>query len=74
MPQWSGRLLAGYRFYVDRLQDVALLDMCYLLSYPGQDNAIATPDSKLRAAISKLVAKAQRTDTRNLLFEASWRG
>ncbi len=57
----------GYRFNVERLQDMGVLDTWYLHAYPGRDNPIAKPDPKSRAVISKVLAKAQRTDNRNLL-------
>jgi uncharacterized protein (DUF2252 family) len=57
----------GYRFNVDRLQAMGVLDTWYLHAYPGRDNPIAKPDPKSRAVISKVLAKAERTDNRNLL-------
>ncbi len=57
----------GYRFNVDRLQDMGVLDTWYLHAYPGRDNPIAKPDPKARAVISKVLAKAQRTDNIHLL-------
>ncbi len=57
----------GYRFNVERLQDMGVLDTWYLHAYPGRDNPIAKPDPKSRAVISKVLAKARRTDNLNLL-------
>jgi uncharacterized protein (DUF2252 family) len=61
------RSVDGYRFNVDRLQDMSVLDTWYLHAYPGRDDPISKPDPKSRAVISKVLAKAQRTDNRNLL-------
>jgi hypothetical protein len=61
------RCVAGYRFNVKRLEEMGVLDTWYLHAYPGRDNPIAKPDPKSRAVISKVLAKAQRTDNLNLL-------
>ena len=57
----------GYRFNVDRLQDMGVLDVWYLHAYPGRENPLAKVDPKSKAVIAKTVAKALRTDNRNLL-------
>jgi uncharacterized protein (DUF2252 family) len=57
----------GYRFNVERLQDMGVLDTWYLHAYPGRDNPIAKPDAKSRAVINKVLAKALRTDNVSLL-------
>jgi uncharacterized protein (DUF2252 family) len=62
-----GKSVNGYRFNVDRLQDMGVLDVWYLHAYPGRDNPIANPDAKSRAVIKKVLAKAQRTDNHSLL-------
>ncbi len=61
------RCVEGYRFNVKRLEQMGVLDTWYLHAYPGRDNPIAKPDPKSRAVISKVLAKAMRTDNRNLL-------
>ena len=61
------RCVDGYRFNVDRLQDMGVLDVWYLHAYPGRENPLAKVDPKSKAVIAKTVAKALRTDNRNLL-------
>ncbi|MGB8888628.1 MAG: DUF2252 domain-containing protein [Candidatus Korobacteraceae bacterium] len=61
------RCAAGYRFNVKRLEEMGVLEIWYLHAYPGRDNPIAKPDPKSRAVISKVLAKAMRTDNRSLL-------
>ena len=61
------RCVAGYRFNVKRLEGMGVLDTWYLHAYPGRDNPISKPDPKSRAVISKVLAKAQRTDNLSLL-------
>jgi uncharacterized protein (DUF2252 family) len=61
------RSVEGYCENVDRLQDMGVLDIWYLHAYPGRENAIAKPDAKSKAVIEKTMAKALRTDNRNLL-------
>ncbi len=61
------RCAAGYRFNVKRLEEMGVLEIWYLHAYPGRDNPIAKPDPKSRAVISKVLAKALRTDNRSLL-------
>lgn len=61
------RCVAGYRANVKRLMEMGVLETWYLHAYPGRENPITKPDPKSRAVIEKVLAKAQRTDNRNLL-------
>lgn len=61
------RCVLGYRFNVNRLQSMGVLDVWYLHAYPGRDNPIAKPDPKSKAVFAKTLAKAQRADNRTLL-------
>lgn len=61
------RGVEGYRFNVNRLQSMGVLDVWYLHAYPGRDNPIAKVDPKSKAVFAKTVAKALRTDNRTLL-------
>lgn len=57
----------GYRFNINRLQNMAVLDVWYLHTYPGRDNPITKIDPKSKAVFEKTMAKALRTDNRALL-------
>jgi len=61
------RCVEGYRFNVDRLQNMGVMDVWYLHAYPGRDNPIGKIDPKSRAVINKTLAKALVTDSRTLL-------
>ena len=61
------RGVEGYRFNIARLQNMGVLDVWYLHAYPGRDNPIAKVDPKSKAVFAKTMAKALRTDNRNLL-------
>ncbi len=61
------RGVEGYRFNITRLQNMGVLDVWYLHAYPGRDNPIAKVDPKSKAVFAKTMAKALRTDNRNLL-------
>jgi uncharacterized protein (DUF2252 family) len=61
------RCVKGYRFNVNRLQDMGILDVWYLHAYPGQDNPVLKVDPKSKAIVGKTLAKAERTDNRTLL-------
>ena len=67
------RCVEGYSENAKRLQDMGVLDVWYLHAYPGK-NTIAKPDPKSKAVIEKTVAKAMRTDNRNLLPKVADKG
>ena len=61
------RGVEGYRFNVNRLESMGVLDVWYLHAYPGRDNPLAKVDPKSQAVFAKTVAKALRTDNRTLM-------
>src|SRR5208283_5692651 len=61
------RCVQGYRFNANRLQNMGVLDTWYLHAYPGRENPMLKIDPKSKAVFAKTVAKAMRTDNRNLL-------
>jgi uncharacterized protein (DUF2252 family) len=65
------RGVEGYRFNVNRLQNMGVLDVWYLHAYPGRTNPIAKVDPKSRAVLAKTVAKAMRTDNHSLLSKVA---
>jgi uncharacterized protein (DUF2252 family) len=68
------RGVEGYRFNVNRLQKMGVLDVWYLHAYPGRDNPLVKVDAKSKAVFLKTVDKALRTDNRTLLPKVSDRG
>jgi uncharacterized protein (DUF2252 family) len=69
-----GRCVTGYRFNLNRLQQMGVLDVWYLHAYPGRNNPLVKVDPKSRAVFAKTLAKAQRTDNRTLLLKVADRG
>ncbi len=61
------RGVQGYRYNTHRLQNMGVLDVWYLHAYPGRANPIVKADAKSKAVFAKTLAKALRTDNRNLL-------
>lgn len=61
------RGVEGYRFNVNRLQKMGVLDVWYLHAYPGRDNPLVKVDPKSKAVFSKTMAKALSTDNHALL-------
>ena len=61
------RGVEGYRFNVNRLESMGVLDVLYLHAYPGRDNPIAKVDPKSKAIVAKTLEKALRTDNRTLM-------
>lgn len=68
------RGVEGYRFNVNRLRNMGVLDVWYLHAYPGRDNPLVKVDPKSKAVFSKTVAKALSTDNRALLPKVADRG
>lgn len=52
------RCVRGYRFNMNRLQSLGVLETWYLHAYPGRQNPLVQMDSKSKAVIDKSVAKA----------------
>jgi uncharacterized protein (DUF2252 family) len=61
------RCVSGYRFNVNRLQQMGVLDVWYLHAYPDRKNPLLKIDPKSKAVVAKTLAKAERTDNRTLL-------
>ncbi|SDF22144.1 DUF2252 domain-containing protein [Terriglobus roseus] len=61
------RSIEGYRFNMNRLQSMGVLDIWYLHAYPGQNNPIVKADAKSKAVIRKTLSKALHTDNKTLL-------
>jgi uncharacterized protein (DUF2252 family) len=61
------RCVQGYRFNAMRLEGMGVLDVWYLHAYPGRENPVLKLDPKSKAVLAKTIAKAMRTDNRNLL-------
>jgi len=64
----------GYRFNINRLESMGVLDVWYLHAYPGRDNPIAKIDPKSKAVFAKTLAKALQTNNRTLLPKIANRG
>lgn len=65
------RCVQGYRFNLNRLQSMGVLDTWYLHSYPGRDNPVAQMDAKTKAVIGKSVAKASQETNLALLHKVA---
>jgi uncharacterized protein (DUF2252 family) len=58
------KCVSGYRFNMDRLQHLGVLETWYLHAYPGRENPLGEMDPKSDAVTRKAVAKAaQQTNT-----------
>jgi uncharacterized protein (DUF2252 family) len=68
------RGVEGYRFNVNRLESMGVLDVWYLHAYPGRLNPIAKIDPKSKAVFAKTMAKALQTNNRNLLPKIADKG
>ncbi|MFZ1135784.1 MAG: DUF2252 domain-containing protein [Candidatus Korobacteraceae bacterium] len=68
------RAVEGYRFNIDRLKDMGVLDIWYLHAYPDRENPLVKMDAKSKAVIGKCVAKARQTTNATLLTKISERG
>src|SRR5271166_3934369 len=68
------RAVEGYRFNIDRLQNMGILDVWYLHAYPDRKNPLVKMDAKSSAVVAKCVAKARNTTNATLLTKISERG
>jgi uncharacterized protein (DUF2252 family) len=59
--------VTGYRFNLDRLQHLGILETWYLHAYPGRENPLVKVDPKSRAIWAKSTAKAQQQTNEALL-------
>jgi len=68
------RAVEGYRFNIQRLQNMAVLDIWYLHAYPDRKNPLVKIDPKSSAVLAKCVAKAKQQTNATLLTKVSERG
>ena len=68
------RAVEGYRFNIQRLQNMGMLDVWYLHAYPDRKNPLVQIDAKSSAVLAKCVAKAKQQTNATLLTEISERG
>jgi uncharacterized protein (DUF2252 family) len=67
------RCVAGYRFNLERLQSMGVLDTWYLHAYPGRQNPLVKADPKSRAVFKKAVAIAAGQTNGTLLTKSAER-
>jgi len=67
------RCVQGYRFNLDRLKNMGVLDVWYLHAYPGRENPLVHADDKARAVFTKSAAKAMRETNIRLLQKSATR-
>ena len=68
------RAVEGYRFNIQRLQNMSVLDIWYLHAYPDRKHPLFEMDAKSSAVIAKSVAKARKQTNATLLTKISERG
>jgi uncharacterized protein (DUF2252 family) len=66
--------VAGYRQNLDRIQSMGVLDVWYLLAYPGRQNPLRKMDAKTEAIVGKSVQKALQQNNATLLAKTAERG
>jgi len=67
------RCVDGYRWNLNRLQSLGVLDVWYLHAYPGRDNPLVKIDPKSRAVLRKTLALAQTQTNTTLLLKTAER-
>jgi uncharacterized protein (DUF2252 family) len=67
------RCVEGYRFSVERLQSMGVLDVWYLHLHPGRHNPLMRVDPKAEAVMTKALALAKRQTNATLLAKAAER-
>ncbi|HYK37445.1 DUF2252 domain-containing protein [Alloacidobacterium sp.] len=67
------RCVQGYRWNLDRLQSMGVLDVWYLHAYPGRKNPLAKVDPKTEAILRKSVDKAMSSTNMALLSKVAVR-
>lgn len=67
------RCVDGYRFNLDRLQSMGVLDVWYLHAYPGRENPLVKADAKTRAVGKKALATAATQTNKTLLAKSAER-
>lgn len=67
------RAVAGYRWNLDRLESMGVLDVWYLHAYPEAKKPLIKRDAKSNAVLTKCVAKAKTQTNATLLTKAAER-
>jgi uncharacterized protein (DUF2252 family) len=67
------RCVSGYRANLERLQSMGVLDIWYLLAYPGRQNPLEKIDAKTKAIFGKSVQKALQQTNATLLTKTAER-
>jgi len=65
--------VAGYRWNIQRLQDMGVLDVWYLHAYPGREQTLFKMDAKSDAIFRKTAAKALTQTNSTLLAKLAQR-
>lgn len=65
--------VAGYRNNLERIQSMGVLDVRYLLAYPGRQNPLRKMGAKTDAIVGKSVQKAQQQTNTTLLAKTAKR-
>jgi uncharacterized protein (DUF2252 family) len=65
--------VAAYRWNVDRLQDMGVLETWYLHAYPDRENPVVQIDPKSAAVFKKAMAKAAQQTNSTLLTKTAER-
>ena len=68
------RCVEGYRFNLNRLQSMGVLETWYLHAYPGRENPIAKMDPRSKEVFRKGMAKAAQQTSASLLQKVASRG
>jgi uncharacterized protein (DUF2252 family) len=68
------RTVLGYRENLERIQSMGVLDVWYLLAYPGRQNPLRKMDAKTEAVFHKSVQKALQQTNTALLTKMAERG
>jgi len=63
----------GYRFNMNRVASMGVLETWYLHAYPGRENPLVHPDAKAKAVVAKAVAKAAQQTNAALLRKTATR-
>jgi uncharacterized protein (DUF2252 family) len=67
------RCVDGYRWNIERLQNMGVLDVWYLHAYPDRKNPLVKLDPKSAAVLEKCVAKAKSQTNASLLAKSAER-
>lgn len=65
------RCVNGYKFNINRLKSMGILETWYLHAYPGRENPLADMDAKSEAVSRKAVTKAAQQTSMTLLAKVA---